>query len=84
MHIVVMYSCDISGHLIWRNPLPSLALQVELLLWDGPRGGHAEVLPMQRGDAGSWSVEVGRLHTTNAAGVHGALHSTWPVHHFSA
>ena len=71
MHIDVMFSCDISAHLIWRNPLPSLALQVELLLWDGPRGGHAEVLPMQRGDAGTWSAKVGRLDTTMQLGLMG-------------
>ena len=84
MHIDVIFFCNLSGHLVWRNPLPSLALQVELLLWDGPRAGHAEVLPMHRGDAGSWSVKVNRLPTTNAAGIHGALHPIWPIHHFSA
>ena len=35
-----------------------LQQQVELLLWDGPRGGEAEVLPLSEGDCGQWSIEV--------------------------
>ena len=81
MHTDVMSSCKFLGYLIWHSLVPSLTLQVELLLWDGPRGGHAEVLPMQRGDAGSWSVKVGGLHTMNAVEIHVALHLTRPVHH---
>ena len=32
--------------------------QVELLLWDGPRGGEATVLPLAEGDRGQWSIQV--------------------------
>jgi hypothetical protein len=33
-------------------------MQVELLLWDGPRGGQTEVLPMAEGECGQWSIQV--------------------------
>ncbi|BDA50310.1 Pullulanase [Coccomyxa sp. Obi] len=41
--------------------------QVELLLWDGPRGGQAETLPMLQGTAGVWTAKgpatwVGRYY----------------------
>ncbi|EIE23312.1 alpha-1,6-glucosidase, partial [Coccomyxa subellipsoidea C-169] len=35
---------------------PTAQQVMELLLWDGPRGGQAQVLPMSPGKAGSWTV----------------------------
>ncbi|KAK9903518.1 hypothetical protein WJX75_007894 [Coccomyxa subellipsoidea] len=32
------------------------AQQMELLLWDGPRGGQAQVLPMSAGTSGTWTA----------------------------
>ncbi len=37
---------------VWR------ALQVELLLWDGPKGGQPETMPMQQDVKGTWSMRV--------------------------
>ena len=34
------------------------AQQVELLLWDEPRGGDAQVCSMTQGPQGEWSYEV--------------------------
>jgi hypothetical protein len=33
-------------------------LQVQLLLWDGPQGGQAEVMPMEKGHKGSWGLKA--------------------------
>ena len=31
---------------------------MELLLWDGPRGGQAQVSPMSAGTSGTWTALV--------------------------
>ena len=40
------------------NPRGFTHLQVDLLLWTGPRGGQAEVIPMNPGVQGTWSLSV--------------------------
>jgi hypothetical protein len=33
-------------------------MQVELLVWEGPRGGSSVAVPMTRGEAGQWTAQV--------------------------
>jgi hypothetical protein len=44
-----------SGWLRWHL---WLAMQVELLVHEGPRGGSPVAVPMARGDAGQWTAQV--------------------------
>ena len=44
---------------------------MELLLWEGPRGGQAEVLPLAKGERGQWSIQVAAS----------ALRAALPVEH---
>lgn len=46
-----------------------MQMQVELLLWDGPRGGQAETLLMVEGTSGVWTAMVGRLSTSTTFAV---------------